>query len=56
MNETAINGKAFAGNRARLTALIDNILEQHPVNIALAEPAIAALGECRAVRHASFKP
>src|ERR1700730_6020135 len=53
MHETAVNCEAFAGNDASLTALLDNFLEQHSVNVALAKPAIAVLGEGRMIRHGS---
>jgi len=56
MHETAINREALAGNKASLTALLDNLLKQHAVNVALAKPAVAVLGEGRMIRHGAFQP
>ncbi len=54
-DQTAVHGEAFATNQSCTTALPNNILKQHPVNIAFSEPAIAVLREGGMIRHGSFK-
>ena len=56
MHETAVNCETFARNNADLTALLDHFLKQHAVNIGLAKPAVAVLGEGRMIWHGSFQP
>jgi hypothetical protein len=56
MHETAVNREAFTGKDASLTTLLDNFLEQHAVNVALAEPAMAVLGEGRMIGTAPSRP
>ena len=55
-HETSINREAFAGNEASLPALPDNYLKQNSVNVAIAKPAIAVLGDGRMIWHGSSSP
>lgn len=56
INETTIHSKAFAGHKTSCAALFDNLLEQRPINLAVAKPAIAVLGEGRMVGHGPRQP